>query len=718
MSKFILWILALAGLIVIALLVAPAFIPASVYEDQIELRASEALGREVTIEGAPSVTFLPAQITVQGLKVANAEGFDAPHLVAVDEADIGIKLLPLLSRQVEITRFHLKNPDIRLETNGETSNWTLGPTADPSAEPTGTEDNESSQELPDIRLGDVRLNGGQVSYQGPDGKIWEATDADLVLTLDSLDEPLGLSGEMIVQGEPSTVEAAFTTPRSYAENGSAELDLDMTVGTNRAELNMTFTNELSFNGDLDINFPALRSLFALAGVDLGTDNGFRSVRLKGPVKGNTQNVAFGQGTEIAFDNMTGNGAVTIDVSRTRPKISGNLSLGTLNLVPYLPPEPAEFAAVKSEQRESFPEWSNDRMDFSALAAVDADLDIQTENIILPSLDIGASLLSLDANAGDVLVNVSRTSLYGGMGSGTLRANASRTPDITVDFILKGVDAGLLAREVAGISRMRGKGDIIFDKVTLRGNTQAEMIRSLDGQIRLDLANGAFEGVNLGKIGRAALETYDTLTGENGGLNAANLQTITSNIITQAQGPREETDFSDLTLGLMAQNGTVNAPTFRLEGPYYQITGGGEVNLPSQTMQIRLTPSVALEGSDIRRKLPIPIQISGSFNSPNVGLDYQPVLQSLVKDRVGDVLRDQGVDLSDGETIEDALRNTVQDELFRRLSGDSDNDTSVDEAPVSDNQESESEEESLEEALIREGLGALFGGQDEDEEGGN
>ncbi|MEM9989598.1 MAG: AsmA family protein, partial [Pseudomonadota bacterium] len=113
--RFITYLFAFLFLLVAAaVVVIPMIVPAEELEARVETAATNALGREVTIEGAPKISVFPTRVQVAGLKVANAEGFSAPHLLSVEAADIGVKLLPLIQGQVEITHFNLDAPDIRL----------------------------------------------------------------------------------------------------------------------------------------------------------------------------------------------------------------------------------------------------------------------------------------------------------------------------------------------------------------------------------------------------------------------------------------------------------------------------------------------------------------------------------------------------------------------------------------------------------------------------
>ena len=120
-------LLGLVALLAIAAIAIVLLVPASFYEEQIEKQASAALGRTVTIDGAPDFQLLPTRLKVRGMTIANEEGFPSDYFATVDEADIGIRLLPLFSKRLEITKFVLKEPAVNLEMKADgTANWILG----------------------------------------------------------------------------------------------------------------------------------------------------------------------------------------------------------------------------------------------------------------------------------------------------------------------------------------------------------------------------------------------------------------------------------------------------------------------------------------------------------------------------------------------------------------------------------------------------------------
>ena len=115
MGRILFGLFAIVGLLIAIALFAPGLIPVAQFKPQIETAASEALGRKVTIGDDLSLQFFPrAAFRVNGLEVANADGFDAAYFMRVDKAEIGVKIAPLLSRSVDVDQFVLIGPDINL----------------------------------------------------------------------------------------------------------------------------------------------------------------------------------------------------------------------------------------------------------------------------------------------------------------------------------------------------------------------------------------------------------------------------------------------------------------------------------------------------------------------------------------------------------------------------------------------------------------------------
>src|SRR5205807_541925 len=86
----------------------------------------EKTGRRLTIAGDIKYTFIPwLGVMAQGITLNNAVGFQPQNtFLRIAEVDISIKLLPLLSKRIEIDKLELKGMTLYAAKNKEGKvNW-------------------------------------------------------------------------------------------------------------------------------------------------------------------------------------------------------------------------------------------------------------------------------------------------------------------------------------------------------------------------------------------------------------------------------------------------------------------------------------------------------------------------------------------------------------------------------------------------------------------
>lgn len=654
-------ILAIIALLIGLLVIAPNIIPAAAYKDRLEAAASKTLGRQVTVGDDLSFKLFPrTAFRVDNLEIANAEGFEGAYLARVSEADVGVKFFALLSGIVEVDRFVLTEPEILLERNADGGvNWNLvGATSTNEASGAQT---SSAGALKELRLGDVRIVDGRARYTdaGAD-QNFEAEAVNLTVVLKSLSEPLEAKGDLIFQGAPTTVDLVVTTLADLLEGSPANLKFETNLGASSAGADLTVTapkgGETVYSGPVRIDAPDLPALAALVGAELADAPGFDSLNLSGDIDGDTGVMRLSN-ANIGFDQIEAEGALNLDWRGTRPKASGVLSTESLDLRPYMPP-PAEGA-------EGFPEWSETPMDFSSLRNIDADLDISTDAIFLNDLEAGDSRLLLTIENGRMTAEIPELSMYGGQGSGQLVVNARRaTPSFSGNFDMGAVQAQPFSADLFKHDNLLGLGSFNFN-FTANGVSQAAIMASMDGGGGFDLADGALKGINIAGIARAAAQL------QQGGLNPAAL----ASAVTQARGPSQQTDFTEFLSNFTMDNGVVTAPTISMNGPFMAMNGNGSINLPAQTLDLRLSPrATSTADGEGGRAIAVPIRIGGTFSAPTVSVDAEALLRSGAEG-----------------TLRDALQGLIGGE----------------EQPAEGAEENQPEE-SLEETLLNEGLNALFG----------
>lgn len=258
MKRVLIIVGVILALLIAAVVVVPFLVPASVYKAQIESAATKALGRDVTLQGDPKISVLPTlSAQIDGVEVANPEGFSDPLMIEAGSLRASVKLLPLLSRRVEIAQITLNDPTVRLErlTDGR-ANWEFGsdqstPDQDPGSE--GSNGFETG-------IDRAALSNAAIYYRD-----W-TTDTQYALTefnatarLSALDKPLSSNGDGFFNGQPFDYRINLDT---LAELTTQQpVDLDVRLGTIYGQVSydgaLTLTESPSLDGAFEVDSDTL-----------------------------------------------------------------------------------------------------------------------------------------------------------------------------------------------------------------------------------------------------------------------------------------------------------------------------------------------------------------------------------------------------------------------------------------------------------------------------
>lgn len=693
MGRFIAAIVALIVLLAGIVVLAPNLIPADAYRGRIEAAATKALGRQVTLGEDLSFKIFPAPaFSVNDLVIANAPGFDGAHLARVDRADIGVKLGPLLSKRVEISRFVLTRPDLILTKAADGSvNWNLAASQATDAA-TGPGDANGAA-VNDVSLGDVQFIDGRAVYTDVAAKKTYTLDSiDATAQLDSLSEPLEVKGEMNFQGAPSRVDLVLTSLADILAKKDSNVKLDAAIGGSKigADLTLAGGDTLAYTGPVSIDAPDLPALAKLFDVRLEEAPGFDNLSVSGQATGAPTSISL-SGAKIVFDKIAADGDIKLDWAGVRPRATGALSTGALDLRPYMPPP------ATSDQ--GFPAWSTAKMDFTSLRNIDADFDVSAESVFLNELEAGASRMNLKIANARMTASIPQLGFYGGGGSGSLIVDATKDiPSIIGKFSMASVEAQPFTMDLMKLDKLLGIGGFNLE-FNAAGNSQAAIMNSLDGKGGFDLNNGAIKGVNIAKLASAVAKIYE------GGIT--NPTALTS-AVAEARRPDETTDFSKFLSSFTITDGQVAAPTIQLEGPYLTMNGVGGVNLPAQTLDIRLLPtaSTAIDNKS-GRMVSIPVRIGGTFSKPTIAIDVESLARGKAEETLKGVL-DRALKPKSGATEGETDDSPAS--LIKGVLGGSKATPPAEPAGDSPTKASTTEPAPADatEALVNDGLNALFG----------
>lgn len=605
-----------------AVVAIASFIPSETYKEKIEALAEEQTGRKLTIEGDVGLTILPSLgVNAQKVRFANAEWGSTPDMMSMEELNVSLKIFPLLLGNVELDSFTLVRPQIHLEVNRKgKANWEFTPKTQAAATDADTSGDTAEQSasssvnpIQDISLGDIRISNGTASYKDAQaGASYEITDINLGVSLPSLDDPLNVDGSAVWNGDKLEIALMVEEPRVLLEGGQTAVNVDASSPkvSKKFDGTLVMGDTPAFDGRVALNIPSVRALAAWAGSPMAGKDGFGELDIEGTVAGNSTEFSFSDAV-IKIDGMTMEGFVSANVAGTVPYIKGALSVDKLDANVYMGGEAASDSGEASDSsatQSSSAGWSSDPIDMTGLRAINADLDLAAGAILIQKIKIGESKLKLKLRNGVMTATLAKLALYEGTGKGSLTLDGSRsTAKIKADFDLSGLQAHPFLTDAADFTRLEGTA--LFDfAVNTSGKSQKAMVSALSGKGKFAFQNGAIRGINIAQL----------------------MRNVFSNPLSGwGAGGTQSTDFSELSGSFTIARGILTNNDLKMLSPLVRIAGNGTVNMPKQTLNYRVEPtlvgSLEGQGGSTASGLEVPVVISGPWSDPSFSPDLAAAL---------------------------------------------------------------------------------------------
>ncbi|AUZ84007.1 AsmA family protein [Methylophaga nitratireducenticrescens] len=223
MRTFIKLIIAIIIIAIAALAALPFVIDPNDYKDEIAAQVEKATGRQLTLQGDIELSVFPwVALELGPLSLSNANGFKSDSFASVEAAEIRIKLMPLLKKQLEMDTIVLDGLLLNLETNKEgVTNWDdLTKASDETVETTSTDSKKASSEassgLSSISIAGVKLTNANV--------LWSDASKDENFQLRNLN----LDTDPLVPGDPTSLITSFDLISSKPEV-KAHIELESKV---------------------------------------------------------------------------------------------------------------------------------------------------------------------------------------------------------------------------------------------------------------------------------------------------------------------------------------------------------------------------------------------------------------------------------------------------------------------------------------------------------
>lgn len=611
------------GVLVLAVVLFVAFFPRELAAREAERRIEEATGRDLVLGNNIDISFWPALgFSVDNAALSNPDGFINPArrggidaaeapFIAANRIVFAVKVMPLLRGAIEVKQLIFEGAQVNMVAHEDgANNWTF-PTEQTA---------EDQTTLEDLRLDDVRLTDGVISFQGAEGGaplVLQAIDASLALR--SLDAPAQLQAAFDYRGERMNVDAEIGSPRAVLEKGETPITARVRTAPLEASFDGTFNSANgALTGALDASGANLRNLFAWMGSPMDEGGGFRNYSLNARMERQGETTRLSNAT-IRLDSINATGNLTLTMPEGgRMRVDGTLSAPAVDLNTYLP-APAQQGAGGVEVDTA---WSNAPLDLTGLRALDANLNLTLGALQFQRMTFSNVALGLRLANGAADARLTRISLYDGDGTARLIADGSGpVPRIAVELNAQNVQAETLLRDAIGFEHIAGRGRLTASLVG-QGGSQAAIMRSLRGNASFNFNDGELKGVNLAQIAR----------------------TIQATISGQAVGEAASTDFAELSSTFTVADGVMATDNLRLLNPFVRLDGQGLVNIGSQTIDMRIAPRAVNnaqgQGGDATLAgIGVPFRISGPWSR----VQFRVAIEEVVQNQVRDILSRQGED---------------------------------------------------------------------------
>jgi len=611
------------------------FVDIQKYKPEIEKRVAEATGRPFTLGGDLSLSLFPwAGISISDLRLGNPSGFQEKDFVTIKSFEARVKLLPLISKDIQVKRFVMKGPRIVLEKSkdGKMSWEGIGKPSDKAAPKAQKEEKEpvekkTGQGLPikSLVVGEFAITEGNVLWiDQTKGERKEISEMDFILKDVSFDRPIQLSFSANLDGKPLSMEGMVGPLGKEPGKGTIPLDIVINV---LKQLNMTLKGKLTdpvdklrFDMALKISpfsprklMDALEQPFPVKTTD---PKALSSVALALNVKGDKENVSISSGTMDLDDSK-----LTFSVRArefSKPDVKFDFNLDKIDVDRYLPP-PSNKKPEKEKKKAAAPVSKKKKTDYTPLRKLVLEGSVRAGEIKAHGAKIQDVNMKMTAKNGLFRLDPMALNLYQGnmssKGSFDVRKDI---PKSNMELRINKVQAGPLLQDLLKKDFIEGT---VNSNVAIRmtGDDPDRIKRTLNGKGEFLFNDGAIVGIDLAGMVRNVKATFG---------------------LAEKGAKKPRTDFSELHTPFTIKNGLVHTVKSSMKSPLLRVLVKGDAHLVKESLDFRVEPKVVTtikgQGDTKQRSgVMVPVLISGTFSEPKFRPDLKGMLKKGIEDGIAD-----------------------------------------------------------------------------------
>ena len=578
MKRLFKWILGLLGTLVALILVlgivAVIFFNSDELKNQIVKKVKAETTADLVIEQELSLGFFPwLQVETGGVTLSQPTTFNSDkQLLKVDQVAASIKLMPLLSGDIEVGSVELSGAELNLlrDKSGR-SNIEALVNAKDSQPATSEETSDSSSKpgalsLDSLSLNDFTLN--QYDYNQQLSQSFHLTSLEV-----SDFKPESVT--------PVTAEGSLKAGDSQSEWG---LSGDLWVGADFKQFKVS-----QLDAELEGLSKQLQNIGLTGDLELSMENKTTKLSHKGKVDLNGQPI-----------NLQLNAGFS-----TFKDIDVKLSTERLELENFLAATGGEKAPAQSGALDLSPV-----ADFLKRARVKGQLEVG--ELILKNVTFSNVSANLRNKGTTLFLDPFKADAFQGHMETIASVNfASQPLALSVQPDFDNIQIGDLLAAFFELDKLSGLGELDLNMKT-KGVDVKQMLQNLNGTGNLTLSDGAFNGIDIEKLIQSGLSLQS--------LNKENYSGKTS--------------FANLSSNIKAKQGLIEMPDFKLNSPVFDLVGKASTNANQETLAGNF--QLVLKGKlkeVVEQKYPklkgkkLPFELKGTWAEPKASIDIEAMLKA-------------------------------------------------------------------------------------------
>lgn len=654
----------LIGTLVLVLLVVGAggvllgfVIDPNDYRTEIEQSALDNAGVELKINGEIGWSVFPwLGLAVNDIDVRYP---DKPDLAQLEQAQLSVKLLPLISGGVEMSSVQVNGLKLNLITTGKSNNWTPATEGNAEQQPAEADSpatsDVGSRPIGPFAIEEIVLSDAQIRYvDEPAGSRLEISNLNLTTGMlipktpipvelsadirqfanneESLSVSTNLSGDALLDLETQRYQlngiVANTRIVSLALGGEPleldiEANLDADVDKQVANLGIQklaiaqinakgqvsieeFTNP-TIKGELRVDDFNLKQLLESLGQTAPVTSDPKALTRVGmsATLGGPANTLTLDPLALHIDDTSFDGKASVDLKTMAQTL--NLKGDSFNADRYMPPGSdsatsgsAEGGTTSGGQKG----WSKEEIiPVEPLKALNLDATFDLGQLTVSG--INARNVGLTLNAHDGLVKLSRINadLYSGQVRNSATLDARKSPlQIAINKKVSGIQLGELLTDLSGEAPITGSFNSTAN-LTAQGQSMHAIINSLNGQLNVQASDGVIEGISMAQTICQGINNVASL-----GINSEQVD--------------QSTPFADMGGNFTITNGVVSNNDLTANLDAMAMTGRGSVDLPQTLIDYRLGMTIKenlfKQTCSVNNRLQgveFPVNCKGAFDTP-------------------------------------------------------------------------------------------------------